>query len=161
MFKRCFVLLALALLGSAALPLVPGAVRAAGKPMVVVVGASSAAKDIDVATLRRAFSGQAADVAGKRLIPINHPTGTALRNAFDQQVLGLAAADVGKFWIDKRIRDEGSPPKTVPSADLAVRIAASLPGAITYALPEQVNATVKVLTVGGKTPTTAGYPLHD
>jgi len=136
-----------------------GSARAAGKSVVVVVAASSAAKDIDVATLRRLFSGQPADVAGKRLIPINHPAGTPLRTSFDKQVLGLNAADVGKFWIDKRIRDEGAPPKTVPSAELAVRIAASLPGAITYALLEQVNASVKVLTVDGKAHSAAGYPL--
>lgn len=154
-----FVVAALCLVGAAAWPVFTPGARAAGKPMVIVVGASSTAKDVDLGLLRRAFSGQPADLGGKRLIPINHPNATPLRVAFDKQILGLSAADVGKFWIDKRIRDEGAPPKTVPTADLAVRIAASLPGAITYALQEQVNASVKVLTVDGKLPTQAGYPL--
>jgi hypothetical protein len=140
-------------------PLTSGPVLAAAQPIVVVVKASFQVKDIDLATLRRVFSGQATDLGGKRLIPINHPNGTPQRVAFDKQVLGLEAADVGKFWIAKRIRDEGSPPKTVPSAELAVRIAASLAGAVTYALPAQVNASVRVLTVNGKAAGQPQYPL--
>jgi hypothetical protein len=152
--------LAVALLALAAVwPLHGSAVRAAGKPLLVVVAAASPIKDIELATLRRAFEGGAAEVGGKRLIPINHPAGTPLRNAFDKQVLGLNPADVGKFWIEKRIRDEGSPPKTVPSPELAVRIAGSLPGAVTYTTQELLGASVRALTVGGKAAGAAGYPL--
>jgi hypothetical protein len=132
---------------------------AAGKPLLVVVAAASPIKDVELSALRRAFEGAVAEVGGKRLIPINHPANTPLRVAFDKQVLGLNPEDVGKFWIEKRIRDEGSPPKTVPSPDLAVRIASSLPGAITYCTQEMVNASVKVLTVGGKAAGSPGYPL--
>lgn len=157
--KPSLLLLAVALLvGAVAWPLRP-AVRAAGKPILVVVAAASPLKDIDQAALRRAFEGSALELGGKRMIPINHPAGAPLRVAFDKQVLGLSPEEVGKFWIEKRIRDEGAPPKTVPSPDLAVRIAASLPGAITYASQEMLNATVKALTVGGKAAGAAGYPL--
>jgi len=156
--KNALFASALALLVLALLPRQP-VVRAAGKPVMIVMGASSTIKDIDFAILRRAFSGLAAEVSGKRLIPINHANGTPLRVAFDRVLLGLQPGDVGKYWIDKRIRDEGSPPKTVPSPELAVRIAASLPNAITYASQELLNASVKVLTVGGKAPGQAGYPI--
>jgi len=153
--------LTLAALALAAItrPFPAGPVRAAGKPLLVVVAAASPIKDVELSALRRAFEGSAAEVGGKRLLPINHPAGTPLRSAFDKQVLGLEPANVGKFWIDRRIRDEGSPPKTVPSPELAVRITASLPGAITYCTQELVNASVKVLTVGGKAPGASGYPL--
>ncbi|HEX5656856.1 MAG TPA: hypothetical protein VFX59_06660 [Polyangiales bacterium] len=134
--------------------------RAAGKPLLVVVAAASPIKDIEFALLRRAFEGAAAEIGGKRLIPINHPAGSPLRVAFDKQVLGLAPEDVGKFWIERRIRDEGSPPKTVPSPELAVRIAGSLPFSITYSTQELINATVKAITIGGKAAGSAGYPLN-
>jgi hypothetical protein len=133
--------------------------RAAPKPLVVVVAAASPIKDVELTLLRRAFEGAVAEVGGKRVIPINHPAGSPLRVAFDKQVLGLKAEDVGKFWIDKRIRDEGSPPKTVPSPDLAVRITGSLPGSITYCTQEMLNATVRAVTIGGKAAGSAGYPL--
>lgn len=156
---NCVRLTAALLLIAVAWP-VTAITRAAGKPIVVVVAAASPVKDVDMALLRRAFEGAVAEVGGKRLIPINHPAGTTLRVAFDKTVLGLNPEDVGKFWIDKRIRDEGSPPKMVPSPELAVRITASVPGALTYATQDMVNATVRVVTVGGKAPGTAGYPLN-
>lgn len=158
--KQAPFFVALLALVAALFPASP-AVRAAGKPIAVIVGASSSIKDIDFAILRRAFSGLPAEVDGKRLIPINQANGTPLRNGFDRALLGLEPADVGKYWIDKRIRDEGAPPKTVPSAELAVRIAASLPNAITYVNTELVNASVKVISVGGKLPGQAGYPISE
>ena len=156
-----YVLAAVGLLVAALCLPQPTAVRAAGKPIVLVIGANSTIKDLDFALVRRAFSGLPTEVDGKRIIPINHANGSPLRVAFDRAVLGLEPGDVGKYWIDKRIRDEGAPPKTVPSPDLAIRIAASLPNAITYASPEQVNASVKVLSIGGKLPNQAGYPLTE
>ena len=137
----------------------PRGARAAGQLLVVIVSAKSASADIDMGTLRRAFEGAPAVLNGQRLIPVNHGPNTPTRTAFDREVLKLEPDAVGKFWIDKRIRDEGTPPKTVPTPELAVRLAASVPGIITYATPDLVNAAVKVLTVGGKAPGQPGYPL--
>src|SRR5688572_18902988 len=137
---RLLVVTAIALLFAAALPISAPLVRAAAKPLVVVVAATAAMKDISTANLRRAFQGMPTDFeGGKRFVPLNHPTGTPARVQFDRAVLGLEPDAVGAFWIDRRIRDESPPPRTVPSADLALRIVASLPGAITYAFPEQVT----------------------
>jgi len=138
----------------------PGA-AAIGKPLVVIVASSTNVKDIGIAALRRAFQGQATDLGGKHLIPINHANGTPLRVSFDRSILGLEPAEVGRFWIDRRIRGEGSPPKTAPSLDLAVRLVASIPGAITYASHDVLNPSVRVLTIDGKAPDQPGYPLHE
>ena len=159
MMKWTHAFFAVAVLLLATVRLEPGVASAAGQPMLVVVAASFPVTNITLADLRRAFQGQAAEAAGKRLIPINHPTGSPLRASFDRAVLGLEPAEVGRFWVDKRIRDEGAPPKTAPSAELALRIVASLPGAITYVGQEGLNPTVKALTVDGKSGGQAGYPL--
>jgi hypothetical protein len=66
---------------------------------------------------------------------------------------------VGRFWINRRIRDEGAPPRTLTSAELAVKVVASLPGSITYVSPSMVTPNVRVLTIDGKSPTQAGYPF--
>ena len=132
---------------------------AAGPALVVVIGIATGLKDISTATLRRAFLGYPTEVGGKRLIPINHPTGTPNRVLFDKLMLGLSPEEVGRFWVDRRIRDESPPPKTVPSADLAVRVAASLPFAITYITPDLVNDKVAVLSIDGKHPTDGSYLL--
>ena len=157
---RLLVVTAIALLFAAALPISAPLVRAAAKPLVVVVAATAAMKDISTANLRRAFQGMPTDFeGGKRFVPLNHPTGTPARVQFDRAVLGLEPDAVGAFWIDRRIRDESPPPRTVPSADLALRIVASLPGAITYAFPEQVTPAIRALTIDGKAAGAAGYLL--
>jgi hypothetical protein len=157
---RLLTLTAIALLLAALSPIYAPAVRAAGKPLLVVVSASAGIKDISTANLRRAFQGLPTDFeGGKRFIPLNHGTGTPSRAQFDRAVLGLEPNAVGAFWIDRRIRDESPPPRTVPTPDLALRIAGSLPGAITYIYPETLNATVKALTIDGKASTAGGYLL--
>ena len=161
MRSRLFMLTAIALLFAAALPISVPRVAAAGKPLVVVVSAAAAMKDISTSTLRRVFQGLPTDFEnGKRFVPLNHPTGTPGRAQFDRALLGLEPTAVGAFWIDRRIRDESPPPRTVPSAELALRIAASLPGAITYVYPETVTPAVKVLSIDGKVGGSAGYLLN-
>jgi hypothetical protein len=152
--------LILALLVASGVPLRAPPARAAGKPLLVIMAANARIKDISSSTLRRVFQGLPTDfAAGEHFIPVNHPVGSATRIQFDRAVLGLESGQVGAFWIDRRIRDEGMPPRTVPSAALALRVAASLPGAITYSLPELFNASVSALTVDGKAATHPQYPL--
>src|SRR5690242_14270301 len=102
--------------------------RAATGELLVVVASSVAIVDISSATLRRVFTGYVTELGGKRLIPVNQAVNTPVRTRFDRAVLGLSPEEVGRFWVDRRIRDESPPPRTVPTPELAVRVAASLPG---------------------------------
>ena len=129
------------------------------EPLLVVVAATFPADDISMSTLRRAFASLPAEVAGVRLIPIHHPTGTPMRAAFDEALFGLDIEAMARFWVDRRIRDEGAPPKSVPTPKLAVRVVASLPGAITYATRDLLSASVKVLSIDGKRVHQPGYQL--
>jgi hypothetical protein len=149
-----------ALLLALALALVLGTgARAAGKPLVLIVGANTPLNDIGISLLRRAFLGESAEYAsGKRLIAINHAPRTPLREQFDDLVLGLKPTEVGHFWIDRRIRDQPPAPKHVPS-ELVVRIVASLPGAISYVTSDQLNDKVHMLKIDGKSPGQPGYWL--
>jgi hypothetical protein len=140
--------------------LIPIHVGAAGKPLIVVVAAASTVKDISMGELRRAFLGEAVTVGGKRLIPINHPLATPARDQFDKIVLGLKPDEVGRFWVDRSIRAQSPPPKTVQSPELAVRIAMSLPGAITYTTPDNLNDKLRAVTIDGKAVGQSGYPLN-
>lgn len=157
--KNVFACLAL-LAGLLTLPLSLSPARASNPSLVVVVSSSLGAKNISAADLRRAFLGLPTELGGKRLVPLNLPPTNASRQAFDRAVLGLEPSKVGAFWVDRRIRDESPPPRTVPSADLAAKVAASLPGAIAYIPPDKVNSKVVVLSIDGKAPGSAGYPFN-
>jgi ABC-type phosphate transport system substrate-binding protein len=138
------------------------AVRAAAKPLVVIVSATTPIRDISTAQLRRAFQGEPTDyAAGKRLIPINQPLDSAARVQFDRVLLGLRASEVGPFWIDRRIRDQSGPPKSAPSAEFALRIVMSLTGAISYVEADQLNDKVRALTVDGVAADSANYLLRE
>jgi hypothetical protein len=133
---------------------------AAGQPLVVIVNATVSMTDISTGLLRRAFLGEAAEYAsGKRLVPINQPFDTPARSQFDKAILGLSPAEVGRFWVDRRIRDQSPQPKSVPSPELALRVVMSVPGAISYVTPAMLNEKVRALTIDGKSHDQPGYVL--
>jgi hypothetical protein len=157
------VILALIALTTAALlmPIAQVGVRAQAKTLVAIVGATNPLKDASTGLLRRAFQGEAAEYAsGKRLIAINMPPANPLRQQFDKAVLGLKPEEIGRFWVDRRIRGESAPPKTVPSPELALRLVMSLPGAISYVTSDLLNEKVRALTIDGKAAGQPGYPLR-
>jgi len=159
MTSRKFAVLALLLWVLACLRLSPPLAAAAAEPLLVVAGLTFPSNDITFASLKSTFRGQAISIGGKHVIPINHPLDAPLRIAFDRGVLGLEPNAVGRFWVDMRIRDEGKPPTTASSPAIAMRIAASLAGALTYSEKALLNAKLKVLTVDGKAAGQAGYPF--
>jgi hypothetical protein len=160
MANRALIVLAAFLLAAVVFPLQTSRVKAAGEPILVIVGLSFPENDIELADLKSAFTGRATYRSGMRLIPLNYAVGNPQRVAFDRAILGLEPAEVGRFWVDRRIRDEGTPPKTVPSVDLAIRVAAALPGAVTYGTTAQLSAKVKALTVDGVKAGDRGYLLN-
>ena len=158
MFTRTCLALALVVLTFALLPL-SARVSAADEPVLVVVGATFPANDISLAALKDSFAGRAVMIAGKRLIPINHPPNSALRVAFDRAVLGLEPAAIARFWVDARIRAEGMPPTTAATPDLAMRIVASLAHTVSYGTKAMLNPKVKAISVDGKSAADGGYAL--
>lgn len=134
--------------------------QAKAAELFVVVASSMSVTEISSGTLRRVFTGYPTEAGGRRLIPVNHTPNSDARVRFDQIVLGLSPQEVGRYWIDRRIRDEGSAPKTVPSPEMAMRLAASLPGVITYVTSDLLNAKVRALTIDGKTAQQPTYMLR-
>ena len=157
---RTYLLVACSLLGLVALPATPSGVRAQRDPIAVIVSPSMPTSNISLAELRSCFRGQRVTVGGVGLIPFNLPVGHDLRVAFDRAVLGLEPNQVGRFWVDMRIRDQGRAPRIAPSESLALRVASALKGAITYTRVGALPSSVKVLTVDGLAPGTRGYPLN-
>jgi len=160
MANRALIALAVFLLAAAVVPMQTSPVKAAGEPLLIIVGRSFPANDIDLAELKSAFTGRATYRSGTRLIPLNYSVGSPQRVAFDRAILGLEPAEVGRFWVDRRIRDEGTPPKVVSSIDLAIRVAAALPGAVTYGTTANLGPKVKALTIDGLAAGQRGYSLN-
>ena len=131
--------------------------RAAEAPLVVIAAASSPLNDISRGSLRRAFLAEPTVIAGLKLLPLNQNPGTPERARFDGVILDLTPEAMSRFWIDQRIRGQGSPPRAIPSVPLLCKLVAQLPGAISYVRATDVPAGVKVLSIDGKKPGTPGY----
>jgi len=82
---------------------------------------------------------------GTPVVPLSFPAGTAVRDRFDRTVLRLDSDNVGRFWLDRRIRGLGAPPKQVLNAGLMLKVVANLPGAIGYVPSLRNRSGVKVV----------------
>lgn len=162
MVSRRFTLMALAAT-ALAMPvgaLLPLEVAAASKVLVIVTRPNTALNDLSLRDLKRLYQAEPmTGTDGSRLIPLNQAVGSAPRVAFDQRVLKMSPDQVGRFWIDRKIRGEPGAPRAIPSADLLRRLVVSLAGTVAYIDAAEVTADLKVLTIDGKRPTDAGYPL--
>jgi ABC-type phosphate transport system substrate-binding protein len=131
----------------------------ARRPLVVVVGKDAKISSLSHAELRRVFTGTVVTAGGQRLVPFNYPPATPERSGFDRTVLGMSPQQVGRFWVDRKVRGEPPAPRALPSAAHVAKVVAKFPGAIGYLPADQVTADVRVVAVDGLRPGDHGYPL--
>jgi hypothetical protein len=161
--RRQLVTLAASAAASSALPLVLTSEADAADAVIlaVVVAPNSTLTQISLADLRRVFTSERImDPDGNPLVPLNHPPKTPDRVGFDRTVLKMSAENVGRFWIDRRIRGAAGPPRTVDNVTMLRRFVAKVAGAIAYVRPAQLSTEVRAIRVEGKLPDEPGYPLR-
>jgi hypothetical protein len=86
--------------------------------------------------------------------------GAAEREVLLKMVYQMSEAQFRQYWIAKVFRAEAaSGPRIVYSNDMALELAATIPGAVAFIPPVQPPKNLKVLKVDGKLPGERGYPL--
>ena len=135
-----------------ALLLLPALVRPApaanggGPDLDVIANPSVPAEALDRAALAAVFSmTRRSWGGGVSAVPFNFPPDNGLRRTFDSAVLGLAPEEVGRFWIDQRIRGFGYPPRQVNEPAIMLRVVGSLKGAIGYLPAGTADKSVRVV----------------
>lgn len=130
----------------------------AGKDALAVVVAKDFPVDnVTFGDLKRVYMGNPAVIGGTKLVPFTYPRESSERVAFDQSVLGMDPDEVGRYWIDRKIRGQSGPPKSVESAAVVMKILSKVDGSIGYVRRSATNQTVKILRIDGKLPGDAGY----
>lgn len=127
--------------------------------LVLVTSKELQVRDIPFGVARRAFLGDPTELGDRRVVPFNYPVGDPLREAFDRLLLNMDPDQVGRYWVDRRIRGQGMPPKTAPSRQLMRAIVGRVPGVLGYLPSDYLDASVQPLTIDGKRHTDPGYPL--
>ncbi|MET0339797.1 MAG: hypothetical protein ABW252_02300 [Polyangiales bacterium] len=112
----------------------------------VIVHPSAPASRLSSAELEAIFTRtQTRWSDGTAVVPLSFPADSTVRALFDRAVLRLDADQVARFWLDRRIRGLGAPPKQVLSPTLMLNVVRNLRGSIGY-LPSQRGRTgVKVV----------------
>lgn len=149
------------LLTAAAATATPGESYGAGDlgPLAVVVAKSFPVDGLSFGDLKRLYMGDPVMANGKKLVAITYPKQSSERRGFDETVLGMSSDDVGRYWIDRKIRGMSGPPKSVDSAAVVVRVVNKVDGAIGFVTLNAMNKDVKVLRIDGKLPRDPGYRL--
>ena len=131
---------------------------AAADPIAVVMGSSSRQRAISSDKLRRVFLALPTDGDdGRRFVPLNLSQSSSARARFDRTVLEMSPEQVARYWIDQRLRGN-KPPRSAATVDICRGALQELPGAISY-LPLSQAGSLRVLSIDGRAPGDAGYPL--
>jgi hypothetical protein len=127
--------------------------------LAVVAAKNFPVDDLSFNELKRIYMGDTVEARGKRVIPLALRIRSPERTAFDEVVTGMNPDDVGRYWIDRKIRGQSGPPKSIDSPLTLLRLVDKLDGALGYVRADSVPRNVKVLRIDGRRPTDAGYRL--
>lgn len=127
----------------------------------VIVHPSTKTDDLSFSDLRRLFLGERQYwPGGTRVVLFVHDPDTPQGETLLRLLYRMSETEYRRYWIAKTFRDDvTTSPKLVSSTEMALRLTASIPGAITLIPAASVDSTVKVLTVEGLAPDVPDYPV--
>ena len=136
--------LGVALVVAAALPAVPA--EQAPK-IAVIVGKSSKVEHVSKDDLRELYlRRRRLWPDGERALPVNLPSGTAVRERFSRLVLGRSSEDLVAYW-NGRYFEGITPPPVLPTPAAVRAYVADEPNAIGYVPAEDAGTDCRVLLI--------------
>ena len=121
-------------------------------PFVVVVNKDNPVKTLTVVELRSIFTKQSRMWPhAEPMVPVDWDSTHYLRRVFSKQVLNRSVREMADYWVQQSMQQGLTPPSTQRSARAVLRFVASVPGAISYLPPSEVDDTVNVVKVNGLT----------
>ncbi|HMA92753.1 MAG TPA: hypothetical protein VKP30_08710 [Polyangiaceae bacterium] len=129
--------------------------------LAVVVAKSSPITGLTLNELKRLYLGSVlTGPGGVNVIGVNQAKHSPARTTFERVVLRMSEDELGRYWIDRKIRGNSGPPKSLPSPEYARRAVAGNPTAVTYLRINELGHDVRVIPIDGKLPKAAGYPVE-
>jgi ABC-type phosphate transport system substrate-binding protein len=117
---------------------------------VIVVNKANPVKTLPVGEVRRIFMKQSRMWShAEPMVPVEWESTSDIRQVFSKQVLNRSVREMAEYWVQQSITQGLAPPSTQRSARAVLRFVASVPGAISYVSPADVDDTVAVIKVAG------------
>ncbi len=151
------------MIGALSMPSWAGGVQAqeAKLRLAIVVANNSPLRQLSIKDLRNLDKGDAlTGPDGKRLITLGRRPGSLERIAFDHSVLGMSPDVATAYWIDRKIRGQSGPPRSIESAELLLRVIAKLEGTVGYVRVSGLTDGVTSVRIEGRAPADADYPVE-
>lgn len=122
---------------------------AATKPrdLVIVVNPDNQVMTLTPTQVKSFYTGKLTELQGQKMIPINQTLESEPAVAFLKKYIGMTPAEYKDFWLTQQLKSGGVAPM-VQKTSVNVRLMVSqLPGGIGYVWSDEVDETVKVVTV--------------
>jgi ABC-type phosphate transport system substrate-binding protein len=117
-------------------------------PFVVIVNVANPVATLTQAELRRIFMKQSRMWPhGEPMVPVDWDSTHYLRAVFSKDVLKRSVREMAEYWVQQSMTQGLTPPSTQRSARAVLRFVASVPGAISYVPPSEVDDTVRVVAI--------------
>ena len=117
-------------------------------PFVVIVNNANPVKSLTTPELRRIFMKQSRMWPhGEPMVPVDWDSTHYLRAIFSKDVLTRSVREMQEYWVQQSMTQGLTPPSTQRSARAVMRFVASVPGAISYVPPSEVDETVRVMPI--------------
>jgi len=137
-------------------PTLPAEARA---QFAVIVNPRNPIKDLSLEELRRLYLGRTTTFSQNQ--PVILLEQAAISDGFYQAALGMNEARLRRHWIGIVFSGEtAKPPKSIAVADDLKRAVAENRGAIAFIDLAETEPGMKVLTINGRRPDDARYPLR-
>jgi hypothetical protein len=130
--------------------------------IAIVVRRDVPVDNVSFAELRRLLLGDRQYWSSSlRVTLLVRAPGARERDVVLKTIYQMSEAQFRQYWIAKVFRAEAaSGPRIVYSNEMAVELAAEIPGAVAFVEASQVPGGLKVLKINGLLPKEPGYPLH-
>lgn len=117
-------------------------------PFVVIVNKGNPITSLTVVELRRIFMKQSRMWPhAEPMVPVDWESTSYVRGIFSRQVLNRSVREMAEYWVQQSMTQGLTPPSTQRSSRSVLRFVASVPGAISYVPPFDVDDTVSVVKV--------------
>lgn len=123
---------------------------AEAQSFVIIVNKANPVKSLTVVELRRIFTKQTRMWPhAESMVPVDWDATSEIRQVFSQRVLNRSVREMAEFWVQQSITQGLAPPSTQKSSRAVLRFVASVPGAISYVPPNEVDDSVNIVKVTG------------
>jgi ABC-type phosphate transport system substrate-binding protein len=115
---------------------------------VIIVNKTNPVRALPVVELRRIFMKQSRMWPhAEPMVPVDWESTAEIRRMFSKQVLNRSVREMAEYWVQQSMTQGIAPPSTQRSARAVLRFVASVPGAISYVPPADVDDTVNVVAI--------------